>query len=81
MSVFTGVYELLNSPSGIFSLLTLVAISAVTWHSPSVGGVAFSAFVAVIPSVLALVEHREAMLSMQQSNTQTTIVVDSPKGQ
>lgn len=72
MSIFTGMKFLLESPSGVFGLLTLIAITVVTWHMPSVGGVAFAAFVAVVPAILTFCEHREALASM------TSVVAPAP---
>ena len=63
----TGLSQLLQSPSGVFGLLTLIAITIVTWIQPTVGGTAFAAFVAVVPAILAVVEHRETMLQMVQT--------------
>jgi hypothetical protein len=60
-TVLLGACQLLQSPSGVFGLLTLGAITLVTIKQPSVGGTAFAAFVAVVPAILAFCEHREAM--------------------
>jgi hypothetical protein len=62
----SGFYDLLQSGSGVFALLTLLAITFVTWKQPTVGGVAFAAFASIIPAVLAIAENRETMLSMNQ---------------
>ncbi len=61
-----GIVELLNSPSGAFSLLCLIAISIITGRSPIIGVGGFVAFFAVVPAVLALVEHREQMVQLNQ---------------
>jgi hypothetical protein len=66
--VFLGIYLLVRSPSGVFGLLTLGAITWITLKVPGVGGLAFSAFCAVIPAVLAICEHREALQVMRQSS-------------
>ena len=59
--ILTGAKELLASPSGLFSLLTLVAITLVTWHQPAVGSASLASFCAIIPAALGFFEHREAM--------------------
>jgi hypothetical protein len=83
ISLWHGCAELLRSPSGVFSLLTLVAISVVTWHSPSVGGAAFVGFCSIIPALLGWTEHKEQLASMIQIQPapDQPIVVDNPKGQ
>ena len=58
-TILGGSLQLLQSPSGVFGLLTLVAITLVTWFQPSVGGTAFAAFVGIVPAILAYCEHRE----------------------
>lgn len=65
--ILTGIAQLLESPSGVFALLTLFAITLVTLKQPSVGGSAFAAFVAVVPTILTWVEHKETILQMSQS--------------
>jgi hypothetical protein len=60
-SLLFGCAQLLQSPSGVFGLLTLTAITVVTWVQPTVGGAAFAAFVAVVPAILAFCEHKETM--------------------
>jgi hypothetical protein len=61
VSLWHGWAELLRSPSGVFALISLIAVSIVTWHSPSVGGIAFAAFFPVVVSLLAWCEHKEQM--------------------
>lgn len=60
-TILLGGCQLLQSPSGVFALLTLTAITLVTLKQPTVGGTAFAAFVAVVPTILSWTEHRETM--------------------
>lgn len=77
-----GIVELLNSPSGVFSLLCLISISIITWHAPVIGVGGFVAFFGVVPAVLALVEHRETMAQMNQPQPSIgETVVNVIKGQ
>jgi hypothetical protein len=66
ISLWHGLAELLRSPSGLFALLSLIAVTIVTLKQPSVGGVAFAAFFPVVVSILAYVEHKETMKQMEQ---------------
>ena len=76
-----GCYLLLQSPSGIFSLLALACITFVTFKQPSVGGMAFSAFMAVVPAILSVVEHRETMAALtQQQNISIVQSAIPPRG-
>lgn len=63
-TILGGIIQLLQSPSGVFGLLALAAITIVTWHQPSVGGTAFAAFVGIVPAILAWVEHKETMAQL-----------------
>lgn len=65
-TILGGIIQLLQSPSGVFGILTLGAITVVTWHQPSVGGAAFAAFVGIVPAILAFCEHKETMAQMTQ---------------
>jgi hypothetical protein len=65
-NVLLGVNGLIQSPSGVFGLLTLGAITFVTLKQPSVGGVAFAAFVSVVPAILSWTEHKETMSGIPQ---------------
>ena len=69
-----GLYLLLQSPSGIFALISLACITIVTLKQPAVGGVAFAAFFPVVVSLLAWTEHKE---TMQQMIQQTNVIVDN----
>jgi len=60
-TIMLGFCQLLQSPSGVFGLLTLFAITIVTLKQPTVGGTAFAAFVAVVPAILSWTEHKETM--------------------
>ena len=81
--LINGIVELLNSPSGVFSLICLAAISVITYHIPTMGSAAFCAFFAVVPAVLAMVEHREQMaqLNLVQSQASPAILNQSIKKQ
>lgn len=65
-NLFLGINGLIQSPSGVFGLLTLAAITFVTFKQPTVGGVAFAAFVGVVPAILAIAEHRETLAGISQ---------------
>jgi hypothetical protein len=54
-----GIRELINSPSGVFSLICLASISIVTYHSPAIGAGGFVAFFGIVPATLAILEHLE----------------------
>ncbi len=75
----SGFYQILQSLSGTFSLVTLLVIAAVTFHSPVIGGVALAAFATVVPSILAYAENKEtlqaAAAAAQQAITNPTTVV------
>lgn len=66
MKILEGISQLLQSPSGIFSLLSLAALSVVSWHSPTVGTMAFPAFFAIVPATLAYIEHKEEMAKINK---------------
>lgn len=79
-----GCYELLKSPSGVFGLLTLFAITFVTLKQPTVGGVAFAAFVSIVPAILTWVEHKETMVQLTMPPFPTPVAFDNnlpPRGQ
>lgn len=59
-----GIYLILQSLSGTFALITLLVIAAVTWHSPTVGGVALAAFTSIVPAILAYAEHKECLANL-----------------
>ena len=61
MLLLQGMRDILSSLSGTFSLITLLAIGIITYHSPAIGGGALIAFCSIVPAVLAIAEHREAM--------------------
>lgn len=84
-NILLGINGLLQSPSGIFGLLTLVAITVVTLLQPTVGGVAFAAFVGVVPAILTIAEHRETLAGIVQTapptpvdSSTTTVTVSTP---
>lgn len=59
-----GLYLILQSLSGTFSLITLFVMAYVTLKQPSIGGMALSGFCAVIPAILCYAEHRETLATM-----------------
>jgi len=65
-NVLLGLSGLIQSSSGVFGLLTLAAITLVTLKRPTVGGVAFAAFVGVVPAILTIAEHRETLVGISQ---------------
>jgi hypothetical protein len=91
MSVITkclsGFYQILQSLSGTFSLLTLLVIGVVTFHAPMIGAAALAAFATTIPGILAFCEHKETLqqVAMQavQPATITTVTTSNlpPNGQ
>ena len=78
----SGFYEILQSLSGTFSLITLLVIAAVTFHSPAIGGVALAAFATVVPSILAYTENKEtlqaAAAAAQQAIMNPTTIIATP---
>jgi hypothetical protein len=82
-NVLLGINALIQSPSGVFGLLTLAAITFVTLKQPTVGGIAFAAFVGIVPAILAFCEHKETLAGICQvqplpPETPISIVVDPP---
>ena len=73
-TVLLGTCQLLQSPSGVFGLLTLLAITLVTFKQPAVGGTAFAAFCAIIPAALGFFEHRETMAGVTSPPLPATMV-------
>jgi len=83
MNILTGLNQLITSPSGLFSLISLAVITIVTWHVPEIGAGAFMAFFAITPSLLIYAEHKEQMQTNQilpPINTVVTTIVDNIKG-
>jgi hypothetical protein len=78
----SGFYDILQSLSGTFALIALAVIAVVTWHSPTVGGVALASFATVIPAILAYAENKETMqqaaLQAQQALSQPTVIQSGP---
>lgn len=66
-NILTGLAQLIESPSGIFSLISLAVIAAVTWHQPSIGSGAFIAFFGIVPAALGYFEHKETLAQMGMS--------------
>jgi hypothetical protein len=68
MNIFNGLGELITSPSGIFSLISLVVLSVLTWHFPAyMGGAPWCAFFGIIPAALGYFEHKETLAQMSLS--------------
>jgi len=77
-TVLLGTFQLLQSPSGVFGLLTLFAITLVTIKQPSVGGTAFTAFCAIIPAALGFFEHKEAMAGINSPPIPSAMIEPPP---
>lgn len=77
-TILLGTCQLLQSPSGVFGLLTLTAITLVTLKQPTVGGTAFAAFVAVVPAILSWTEHRETMAGVTSPPVPAAMVEGPP---
>lgn len=79
-----GFYLILQSLSGTFSLITLLVIGLVTWHSPLIGGIALASFATVCPTLLGYFEHKETLAQIAVANPQPPappiVVVDNPRG-
>jgi hypothetical protein len=78
MKLLKGCIELIESPSGVFSLISLAVIAVVTWHAPSIGSGAFMAFFGIVPAALGYFEHKETMVQMQQPQIYVPQVVTIP---
>jgi len=52
MNLDNGLKEICYSLSGTFSLITLIVLAVVSWHTNS--PIALAAFASIIPAVLAL---------------------------
>lgn len=74
MSIFSGISQLIQSPSGVFSLLSLMVLSILTWHDPSMGSAAWVAFFGVVPSALGYFEHKETLAQMTQQSNVTAVI-------
>lgn len=77
-TVLLGTCQLLQSPSGVFGLLTLLAITLVTIKQPTVGGTAFAAFVTIVPAILSWTEHRETMAGVISPPAPAAMVEQPP---
>jgi len=74
-AILLGSYQLLQSPSGVFGLITLAAITVVTLYQPSVGGTAFTAFATIVPAILSWTEHREELVKMANNTPSNQIII------
>lgn len=76
MNIFTGVYRLITSPSGFFSLLCLAVLSVLSWHLgvawATAAATAWGAFFAIIPAALGYFEHKETLAQMQQPQSSSS---------
>jgi len=68
MKILTGICEILESPSGLFALLCLVAVVLTTWHFPYMGSTMMISFISIIVPVLAVLEHLEERISMTKND-------------
>lgn len=70
MNIFTGLYRLITSPSGVFSLLSLAILTVLSWKLgiawATAAGMAWAAFFAIIPASLGYFEHKERLVQWQQ---------------
>lgn len=62
-----GFYLLLQSPSGIFSLICLSIMTILTWRVPVFGAAPWVAFFGIVPAILCYAEHKETMQQIVQS--------------
>lgn len=65
VKILNGIYLLITSPSGIFSLLCLGCLTFLACYlrDPMMG--AFAAFFAIVPACLGYYEHKERLLQNQ----------------
>lgn len=66
MNLCNGFKEICYSLSGTFSLITLVVLAVVSWHTNS--PIALAAFASIIPAVLALAENKEQLQQVAQQS-------------
>ena len=66
-NIFTGLFLLVSSPSGLFSLITLVFLTIVSLKLKSI--VAFAGFCTVIPAILAHTESNETLQTNRINET------------
>jgi hypothetical protein len=66
MKLFSGIAQLIESPSSCFALLTLFIVSFVSWKQPSLGSGALIAFCSIVPALLCVAENRETLQQMKQ---------------
>jgi hypothetical protein len=82
MNFFTGIYQLITSPSGFFALLCLAVLSILSWHLGTAwvmaAATAWSAFFAIIPAALGYFEHKEQLAQMNIDLQQNNISPPSP---
>jgi hypothetical protein len=71
MNIFNGIYQLITSPSGIFSLISLAVLTVLSWHLGvawvTAAAAAWAAFFAIIPAALGYFEHREQLYQWQNN--------------
>lgn len=82
MNIFTGIYQLITSPSGIFALLCLIVLSTLSWHLGiawvTAAAAAWSAFFAIIPAALGYFEHKETLAQMNVAVQQPQTIISPP---
>ena len=71
--ILSGLKQITESLSATFAFITLLAISILTWHVPSIGGAALVAFCSIVPAILAYAEHKETLAAIQPAPIQTII--------
>jgi hypothetical protein len=79
MKLLKGCIELIESPSGVFSLLCLLVIAFVTLKQPAVGGAALAAFCAAVPAILSWTENRETMVQLQSQQPPSPSIITVPQ--
>ena len=78
MKLLLGLTQLVESPSGIFSLICLAILTGLSIHSPSTMVAAWVAFFGIIPTALGYFEHKETLAQIvNQTNVQVT---NQPQG-
>lgn len=68
MKILKGIVGILENPATTFSLITLICISVITYHIPSIGGMALATFATVLPAVIAYTDHKQNLANMAISN-------------
>jgi hypothetical protein len=82
MSIFTGIKQLLESPSGTFAL---ICFAGMLWKASAIGAPPFVAFFSIAIALLTWVEHKETMAQinsdlLSQANTLANPPIVPDKG-